>query len=75
MKTKHTERAIGPNDRATAAKAPRPEGRIRPDHAAQHGRSTPRDAATRRGAAQTAGQTSGGISMDYQQGFFSSSSS
>lgn len=71
MQTKHTERAIGPKDRATPAQSPRTETRIRPDHAAQHGRSTPRDAATRRGSAPT----QGGISMDYQQGFFSGSSS
>ena len=67
MQTKPTERAIGPNDRVTPGHAPRFEARIRPDHAAQHGRSTPRDAATRRGTAQT----TGGTSMDYQQGFFS----
>ena len=67
MQTKPTERAIGPNDRVTSGHSARSEARIRPDHAAHHGRSTPRDAATRRGAAQT----TGGTSMDYQQGFFS----
>lgn len=67
MQTKPTERAIGPNDRVTAGAKPRTEARIRPDHAAQHGRSTPRDAATRRGPAPAEGS----VSMDYQQGFFS----
>jgi hypothetical protein len=71
MQTKNTERAIGPKHRATQAQSPRTETRIRPDHAAHHGRSTPRDAATRRGNAQT----QDGLSMEYQQGFFSSSSS
>jgi hypothetical protein len=67
MQTKPTERAMGPNDRVTPGLTPRSEARIRPDHAAHHGRSTPRDAATRRGKAQSEGSTS----MDYQQGFFS----
>ena len=70
MQTRHTERAKSPNDRPTPAKSPRAEARLRPDHAAQHGRSTPRDAATRRGP----DKAKGGLSMDYQQGFFSSSS-
>ena len=67
MQTKPTERAMCPNDRVTPGAKPRSEARIRPDHAAHHGRSAPRDVATRRGTAQT----QGGTSMDYQQGFFS----
>jgi hypothetical protein len=71
MQTKHTERALSPKDHSTPAQTPRSEARIRPDHAAHHGRSTLRDAMMRRGT----GQPRGGITMDYQQGFFSGSSS
>ncbi|PWK60863.1 hypothetical protein [Roseicyclus mahoneyensis] len=66
MQSKPTERAIGPMDCATSGQPPRPEARIRPDHATLRGRSTPR-----RGAAKAPGV----VSMDYQQGFFSGPSS
>lgn len=71
MQTKSTQRAIGPNDRTSPGRSLRSEARIRPDHAAQHGRITPRDATARRGAALAKDTAS----MDYQQGFFSGPSS
>jgi hypothetical protein len=69
MQTKPQKRALGPNDTGTVATNVSTPARMRPDHAAHHGRSTPRDAATRRNDARMQAQT--GASMDYQMGFTS----
>jgi hypothetical protein len=62
-------RANGPNTQ-TMSGVPSPAGaRVRPDHAAHHGRAASRDATARRPGARTQAQT--GAFMDYQQGFTS----
>jgi hypothetical protein len=69
MQTKPENRALRPNGRTLSGHETKPAARVRPDHAASHGRATQRAATARRASAQM--QAQGGASMDYQMGFTS----
>lgn len=73
MLTKPDQRALCPNGRPLSGHDNTPAARIRPDHAATHGRATPRAVAARRVSGQMQAQS--GASMTYQLGFTSGPSS
>ncbi|NKX43351.1 hypothetical protein [Roseicyclus persicicus] len=69
MTTKTDQRAPRPTGRGISGQTAPGLGRLRPDHAAQHGRATAHAAAARGPAPRRMPRS--GASMDYQQGFFS----